>query len=126
MRNKPEQLLLAQKIAIQGEKGSFHQMAAQGYFGPDIDIIPCHSFSQLAHCKCHSESTEKLNNVHLTRNKHHPKSVEEAMMHLSHCVDESNGWQCMQIMSFVLMEVTCCHCHEKGHKATNCPKPEEK
>ena len=33
------------KIAIQGEKGSFHEVAARQYFeGKEIDIIPCATF----------------------------------------------------------------------------------
>ena len=36
------------KIAIQGYEGCFHQIAARGYFGPDIAIVPCATFRQLA------------------------------------------------------------------------------
>lgn len=55
---RPDHIALAQKIAIQGEKGSFHQMAAEGYFGPDINIIPCQSFSQLAKFTSEAHQTD--------------------------------------------------------------------
>lgn len=35
------------KIAIQGFEGSFHQIAAQNYFGKDMGILPCASFSEV-------------------------------------------------------------------------------
>lgn len=35
------------KIAIQGFEGSFHQIAAQNYFGNGMEIVPCASFSQV-------------------------------------------------------------------------------
>ncbi|NMC40156.1 MAG: prephenate dehydratase, partial [Bacteroidales bacterium] len=34
------------KIAIQGESGSFHEVAAKNYFGKNIEIIPCATFDQ--------------------------------------------------------------------------------
>ncbi len=36
------------KIAIQGYEGCFHQEAAQKYFGKNIEILPCATFSRLA------------------------------------------------------------------------------
>ncbi len=35
---------MIKKIAIQGEKASFHDIAAQKYFGPNIEIICCETF----------------------------------------------------------------------------------
>jgi len=32
------------KVSIQGIKGSFHEVAAQQYFGDDIEIVECQSF----------------------------------------------------------------------------------
>ena len=32
------------KIAIQGYEGSFHQVAAQIYFGKNVEVIPCATF----------------------------------------------------------------------------------
>lgn len=37
---------LVRKIAIQGEPGSFHEVAAKNYFGKNIEIIPCATFDQ--------------------------------------------------------------------------------
>jgi Prephenate dehydratase len=36
------------KVAIQGFEGSFHQIAAYGALGEDIEIIPCATFRQVA------------------------------------------------------------------------------
>lgn len=35
------------RIAIQGHEGSFHQMAAQRFFGKKAEIIPCNSFREV-------------------------------------------------------------------------------
>lgn len=32
------------KVSIQGYEGSFHQMAAQDFFGKDVEVIPCATF----------------------------------------------------------------------------------
>jgi prephenate dehydratase len=32
------------RISIQGYEGSFHQMAAQHFFGKDVEVIPCATF----------------------------------------------------------------------------------
>ena len=34
-------------IAIQGQAGSFHDQAAQQWYGPDAEIIPCTTFSEV-------------------------------------------------------------------------------
>jgi prephenate dehydratase len=34
-------------VAIQGYEGSFHQMAAQQFFGKDIEVIPCATFQEV-------------------------------------------------------------------------------
>lgn len=38
---------MSKKIAIQGFEGSFHQMAAESFFGKNIEIIPCQNFTTL-------------------------------------------------------------------------------
>ncbi len=38
---------MSQKIAIQGHEGSFHQTAAQRFFGKKVEVIPCASFRDL-------------------------------------------------------------------------------
>jgi len=35
------------KIAIQGFEGSFHQIAAQQFFGKEVVVLPCATFSQV-------------------------------------------------------------------------------
>ena len=38
---------MATRISIQGYEGSFHQMAAQQFFGKNIVVIPCASFREV-------------------------------------------------------------------------------
>lgn len=40
---------MSKKIAIQGFKGCFHQIAAENYFDEEIEIDPCISFSRVVH-----------------------------------------------------------------------------
>lgn len=35
---------MAQRIAIQGYEGSFHQVAARQYFGKEVEVVPCATF----------------------------------------------------------------------------------
>ncbi len=35
------------KVSIQGYEGSFHQVAAQQYFGKDVEVIPCATFREV-------------------------------------------------------------------------------
>ena len=36
-----------EKVAIQGYEGSFHQEAAQTFFGNDVEVLPCDTFKQV-------------------------------------------------------------------------------
>ena len=38
------------RVAIQGDAGSFHHLAANQYFGEDIDIVACESFADVFAC----------------------------------------------------------------------------
>src|SRR5215212_310257 len=38
---------MATKVSIQGYEGSFHQVAAQQFFGKDVEVIPCGNFRQV-------------------------------------------------------------------------------
>ena len=38
---------MIQKVSIQGYKGSFHQAAAQQFFGKKIEVIPCATFREV-------------------------------------------------------------------------------
>ena len=35
------------RVSIQGYEGSFHQMAAQQFFGKDVDVIACATFREV-------------------------------------------------------------------------------
>ncbi len=35
------------KVSIQGYEGSFHQVAAQQYFGKEVEVIPCANFREV-------------------------------------------------------------------------------
>jgi prephenate dehydratase len=35
---------MAERVSIQGYEGSFHQVAAQQYFGKQVEVIPCATF----------------------------------------------------------------------------------
>jgi prephenate dehydratase len=41
------QLSSQRGVAIQGYEGSFHQMAAQQFFGKDTEVIPCATFQEV-------------------------------------------------------------------------------
>ena len=74
-----------------------------------------------ANKKYHGKCIDKLNNAHLSGSNNHPKSTEEAITCLSHCMDQNDEGN-NQMMSLAQAEVECYYCHEKGHIATNCPK----
>lgn len=38
---------MVKKVSIQGYEGSFHQVAAQQYFGKNVEIIPCATFREV-------------------------------------------------------------------------------
>jgi prephenate dehydratase len=38
---------MAQKVSIQGYEGSFHQAAAQQFFGKNVEVIPCATFREV-------------------------------------------------------------------------------
>lgn len=38
---------MALSVSIQGYEGSFHQVAAQQYFGKDVNVIPCATFREV-------------------------------------------------------------------------------
>src|SRR5678815_789777 len=38
---------MATKVSIQGYEGSFHQMAAQQFFGKNVWVIPCATFREV-------------------------------------------------------------------------------
>jgi prephenate dehydratase len=38
---------MAPRVSIQGYEGSFHQMAAQQFFGKNVEVIPCATFREV-------------------------------------------------------------------------------
>ena len=38
---------MASKVSIQGYEGSFHQVAAQAFFGKDVAVLPCATFREV-------------------------------------------------------------------------------
>jgi prephenate dehydratase len=38
---------MATRVSIQGYEGSFHQMAAQQFFGKNVGVIPCNTFREV-------------------------------------------------------------------------------
>lgn len=38
---------MGKKVSIQGYEGSFHQVAAQQFFGKDVEVIPCATFREV-------------------------------------------------------------------------------
>ena len=45
-------------IAIQGYEGSFHQMAAQLYFGKSIEVLPCATFREVVKIALNKKESE--------------------------------------------------------------------
>src|SRR5688500_19790799 len=38
---------MTRKVTIQGYEGSFHQVAAQQFFGKNVEVIPCATFREV-------------------------------------------------------------------------------
>ena len=38
---------MSKKVSIQGYEGSFHQVAAQQFFGKDVEVMPCATFREV-------------------------------------------------------------------------------
>lgn len=48
---------MAKKIAIQGYEGSFHQVAAQEFFGINTKVIPCATFREVIKVACNKKES---------------------------------------------------------------------
>ncbi len=46
------------RVSIQGFEGSFHQVAAQQYFGKDVEVIPCATFKEVVKIACNKKESE--------------------------------------------------------------------
>src|SRR5919107_1293630 len=49
---------MEKKIAIQGYEGSFHQVAAQQFFGKDVEVICCSTFKELIKTAEHKKESD--------------------------------------------------------------------
>lgn len=45
------------KVSIQGYEGSFHQVAAQLFYGPDVEVICCNSFKEVVKIAAHKKES---------------------------------------------------------------------
>lgn len=46
------------KVSIQGYEGSFHQMAAQQFYGKDVIVIPCATFREVIRIASHKKESD--------------------------------------------------------------------
>lgn len=49
---------MTKKISIQGYEGSFHQIAAQEFFGKDVEVIPCATFRDVVKIASSSKESD--------------------------------------------------------------------
>ena len=67
---KNESLGSSIAVSIQGYEGSFHQVAAQQFFGKNVEVIPCATFREvvkIAGNKKESDGTGALLYLHMYR-----------------------------------------------------------
>lgn len=49
---------MAQRISIQGYEGSFHQVAAEQFFGKDVQVLPCATFRDVVKIAANKKESE--------------------------------------------------------------------
>lgn len=49
---------MATRVSIQGYEGSFHQVAAQQFFGKDVEVIPCDTFREVVRIASNKKESE--------------------------------------------------------------------
>lgn len=49
---------MAARVSIQGYEGSFHQMAAQQFFGKNVDVVPCATFREVIKLASNKKESE--------------------------------------------------------------------
>ena len=49
---------MTNRICIQGYEGSFHQVAAQQFFGKDVTVIPCATFREVVKLSGNKKESE--------------------------------------------------------------------
>ena len=73
-----------------------------------------------ANGKLHKNCIGELNNMCLSGSDRCPKSVEAAMTHMSHCMDQNRGDKAVDRMQLMQKTMKCWSCQEEGHKADEC------
>ena len=84
-------------IALQGEIGSFSEMAAMQYFGPTVDILSCNSFDQVSEevksgkanyaiLPIENSQTGGINNVHDLLLSENLFAIGEVILRIEHCL----------------------------------------
>lgn len=49
---------MATRVSIQGYEGSFHQVAAQQFFGKEVEVIPCDTFREVVRIASNKKDSE--------------------------------------------------------------------
>ncbi|MET0298317.1 MAG: prephenate dehydratase [Flavitalea sp.] len=49
---------MSTRVSIQGYEGSFHQVAAQQYFGKDVTVLPCDTFREVVRIAANKKESE--------------------------------------------------------------------
>jgi prephenate dehydratase len=49
---------MATRVSIQGYEGSFHQVAAQHFFGKEVQVIPCATFREVVKIASHKKESD--------------------------------------------------------------------
>lgn len=49
---------MATRVSIQGYEGSFHQVAAQQFFGKEVEVIPCDTFREVVRIAANKKESE--------------------------------------------------------------------
>lgn len=49
---------MATRVSIQGYEGSFHQVAAQQFFGKEVEVIPCDTFREVVKIASNKKESE--------------------------------------------------------------------
>ncbi|GAB4111995.1 MAG: hypothetical protein Kow00103_00150 [Candidatus Caldatribacteriota bacterium] len=94
---KNEENYNRKKVALQGEIGSFSEMATLQYFGSNIDILPCNSFEQVAErvknkqadyaiLPIENTQTGGINNVHDLLLNEDLFAIGEVVLKIEHCL----------------------------------------
>lgn len=84
-------------ISLQGEIGSFSEMAALQYFGPSIDILSCNTFDQVSEkvksgradyaiLPIENSQTGGINNVHDLLLSENLFAIGEVILRIEHCL----------------------------------------